>query len=236
MGRVREGVNDHSPPRDGRAERWRQHRADRREEFLDATFRALNRRGPDVTMADIAAEAGVAKPRLYRYFSDKEDLFGAVAERTLRTLWDRLLPTLTVRDKPRNVVRTALEAYVGLVDEYPNVVRFLVGSHFVDRSWEADPVVDNGRKVAKALATLFAEGLGTFGGRTGGAVPWAHAVVGAVAAATEWWLEHRTMSRDELLDYLTTFIWGALDAGLRTEGIALDPDTPITLTSVVTRT
>ncbi|WP_158886716.1 TetR/AcrR family transcriptional regulator [Amycolatopsis anabasis] len=229
-----DSVNGHSG-RDGRAERWRQHRAARREEFLDATFRALNEHGPDVTMADIAREARVAKPRLYRYFADKEDLFDAVAERTLRILWERLLPALNTYGEPRAIVRTALAAYVGLVDEYPNVVRFLVGSHFIDRSWEADPVVDNGRKVASLLAGLFAENLRSFSGDAGGAEPWAHAVVGAVAAATEWWLESESMTRDQVIDYLTPFVWGAIDGALRSEGIVLDADQPISLANLVGR-
>ncbi|WP_169515745.1 TetR/AcrR family transcriptional regulator [Amycolatopsis nigrescens] len=226
-------MDERSTGRDGRSERWSQHRAQRREEFLDATFRALAERGPDVTMADIAAEAGVAKPRLYRYFGDKGDLFDAVAERTLRNLWQRLLPTLEVRDQPRRVVRTALDAYVGLVAENPNVVRFLIGSRFVERSWESDPVLDNGRKVAGVLAAMIARNLKAFGAPAGGAEPWANAVVGAVAAATEWWLETKTMTRDQLVDYLGVFVWGALDAALRSEGIALDPAEPVSLNDLV---
>lgn len=217
---------------DGRTERWRKHREERREEFLNATFRALQRHGPEVTMSDIAAEAGVAKPRLYRYFSDKGDLFDAVAARTMRTVWNALRPTLDLTAPPRQTVHSALDAYVGLVDAHPNVVRFLLGSRFVDRSWEADAMLGNARKIAKLLADVFVQSLDMFDADRAGAEVWAYSVVGAVALPTERWLENRDVPREQLVDYLTTFVWGAIDAALRSKGITLPPDEPVDLTTL----
>lgn len=216
--------------RDGRAERWRDHREQRREAFLDAAFHALARHGSEVTMADIAAEAGVAKPRLYRYFADKNDLFIAVAERSLRALEERMLPALDPALGPKRAIRTAVAAYVHLVAENPNVAWFLIGSGFVDRSHETDPVIGNSRKVAAVLARLFATNLPS--GAAGATAAWAHATVGAVRASTEWWLRTRDLDENALIDYLTTFLWGGMDAALRSEGIALDPDEPIDLVGV----
>ena len=57
---------------DGRTTRWDAHRDQRRAELVQAAVRAIDQHGPDVTIADIAAEAGVSKPVLYRYFTDKD--------------------------------------------------------------------------------------------------------------------------------------------------------------------
>lgn len=46
----------------------------------------------------------------------------------------------------------------------------------------------------------------------GGAETWAHAGVGMVQAAGDWWLERRTLQREELRDYLLMVAWGALEA------------------------
>jgi hypothetical protein len=62
----------------------------------------------------------------------------------------------------------------------------------------------------------------------GGAATWAHAGVGMVQAAGDWWLERRTLSREALRDYLLMMLWGALDGILRAGGSPtrmLGPDT-----------
>jgi AcrR family transcriptional regulator len=126
---------------DGRTERWRAHRLERREEFVDAALRALEKHGPDVAIARIAAEAGVAKPRLYRHFDDKADLFNAVRDRISKLLWKRLTAALDPDDAPAHLVRHGLEAFLSVVDEYPNVFRLLVRPG-------SERLLEDGRKIA----------------------------------------------------------------------------------------
>ncbi|WP_158883136.1 TetR/AcrR family transcriptional regulator [Amycolatopsis anabasis] len=218
-----ENAENHTVP-DGRSERWRERRAARREKFVDATFRAILEHGPDVSMDEIAREAGVAKARFYRYFTDKRDLFDAVAERTMTGLWDRLAPALDFANPSRAGVRKAIKSYVDMIDKVPNVARFLAGSQFVDRSYETDPVLEGGRKLATLMAQAFAAGLDAYDVSSGGVEPWAHATVGAVAAASGHWLETLSMSKRRLTEYLTTYVWGALQAALASEGILVDAD------------
>ena len=66
---------------DARKHRWTSHRDQRRREFVDAALRVLDSDGPELLMDAVAAEAGVSKPVLYRYFSDKAALIDALAER-----------------------------------------------------------------------------------------------------------------------------------------------------------
>src|SRR5690606_41652154 len=63
---------------DGRDARWAAHRSSRRAELVRAARRAVHRRGPHLSLVDLAAEIGTAKSILYRYFTDKSDLQGAV--------------------------------------------------------------------------------------------------------------------------------------------------------------
>src|SRR5687767_9352093 len=56
-------------------------RARKRERLLDAAVRAVRREGPNVSMDEIAAEAGVTKPIVYRAFGDREGLTKALADR-----------------------------------------------------------------------------------------------------------------------------------------------------------
>ena len=56
---------------DARSERWREHRKKVRAEIVEAAFRAIDRLGPDLSVREIAEEAGTAKPKIYRHFTDK---------------------------------------------------------------------------------------------------------------------------------------------------------------------
>lgn len=59
---------------DGRKRRWHQHKVERRNELVDGTIEAIRRHGRFLSMDEIAAEIGVSKTVLYRYFVDKNDL------------------------------------------------------------------------------------------------------------------------------------------------------------------
>jgi len=53
----------------------------RRRQIMDAAIACFRRRGfHQATMAEICAEAGVSAGALYRYFSSKADVIGAIAE------------------------------------------------------------------------------------------------------------------------------------------------------------
>jgi AcrR family transcriptional regulator len=206
-------------PSDGRAERWRQHRLDRRAEFVDAALRALASYGPDVSMAEIAAEAGTAKPKLYRHFADKAALLDAVGERIAATLRDRLSVALDPHAPVNELITGGLHAYLGLVEEYPDAFVLLFNS---------GPALAEGRRIASALGTLFADLLRTLDLDTETAEPGGAVLAGALGAATLWWLEcGRTMTKQALIDYLATVVWGATDAILRKAGVTIDPDQPI---------
>ena len=75
----------HSPPLDGRAERWREHRIARRVHLVDSAMTAFERHGPDANLQQIAQVAGMPKPKIYRHFDDKADLITAVGQRMRAT-------------------------------------------------------------------------------------------------------------------------------------------------------
>jgi AcrR family transcriptional regulator len=215
-----EAVNDGRAV-DGRTERWRAHRLERREEFVDAALRALDKYGPDVAVAQIAAEAGVAKPRLYRHFDDKADLLDAVRDRLAKLLWQRLTAVLDPEDAPAHLVRRGLDAFLGVVDEYPNVFRLLMHPGAA-----SERMTEDGR-IADVLAALIAGQLTTLGIDTEGAEPWGHALAGAVGGATHWWLETRSIGKAALIEHLSTVILGSLERIAREAGVVVDLERPI---------
>src|SRR5690348_6452267 len=97
---------------DGRRERWREHRERRREELVDAAFEALAEHGPQVRMEQIAAAAGIAKPKLYRHFTDRDDLVAAIGERAAAEMLARVTAAVDLDLSLREGIRKTVNAYL----------------------------------------------------------------------------------------------------------------------------
>src|ERR1700759_5248454 len=112
---------------DARSERWREHRKKVRGEIVEAAFRAIDRLGPELSVREIAEEAGTAKPKIYRHFHDKSDLFRAIGEELRDMLWAAIFPSVDfATNSAREVIRRAVDEYVTLVDQHPNVLRVFI--------------------------------------------------------------------------------------------------------------
>ena len=73
------------------APRWQRRPEARRDELLDAAQRLFTRNGlAQTSVADIAAEAGVAKGSVYRYFESKEALLSALKDRFFERMMQRV--------------------------------------------------------------------------------------------------------------------------------------------------
>lgn len=208
---------------DARKDRWNEHRDQRRREFVEAALRALESGGPELLMEAVAVEAGVSKPVLYRYFSDKAELVTALAERGSEVLLARMLPAINSGGPVLDRIAGAVGAYFEVIDEHPKLY-WLTARHDIaeagdgQEAWHPDK-----ESIANALAAVMAEFLRTCGLDCDAAEPWAHGVTGLVQATGEWWLRRRTMSRPRVVGYVTELIWAALTGVLRPAGIELDP-------------
>lgn len=212
---------------DARRERWREHREGRRAEFVDAAIRALAKHGPDVGMEEIAAESGVSKPVLYRYFGDKADLYLAVGERATELLMEAMRPALDEAGSARQRIRRIVDAYFGVLEQWPDLYRFVVRRTFADRHVDADPVYSHKTIIANSVSKMIGTYVRSFGLDSGGVEVWSHGLVGMVQAAGDWWLERQSMTREDVSTYQAQIIWYALDGFLRSGGIVLDPDEPL---------
>jgi AcrR family transcriptional regulator len=202
---------------DGRAARWDDHREARRASLVQAAVAAIDELGPGAGVADIARSAGVSKPVLYRYFTDKSDLHAAVGHWGAAQVVDRLMPVL-VSDLPlRTKVYRGCDEYLGLIAEHPHVFLLLV-----EHRAEGDPLADGKQLVASGFSRLLGDTLRHLGIDASGAEPWAQGLVGLGLATGEWWLRRCTMSRSAVADHLGSFIWHALSGIAAEHGVAID--------------
>lgn len=189
-------------------------RTERRAEMVGAAMDAVRTHGPGVSVAEIAAVAGITKPVLYRHFADRADLQRAVGQEAVELLMGRIAPALAVEDDPASTIHGIIDAFLAGIEAEPELWRFVV-HHPIERTTGAEVVDDAHEQIARMVATLLGERLREDGLDSGGAEVWAQGLVGMVQSAGDWWLERRTMSRAALTGYLTTIIWGGLSGVLR---------------------
>lgn len=204
---------------DGRKRRWHQHKVDRRNELVDGTLDAIRRRGSNVSMDEIAAEIGVSKTVLYRYFVDKNDLTTAVMMRFAQTT---LIPNMAAALKANldgyALTREVIRVYVDTVAAEPEPYRFVMANSSASKN---KAVADSEQIIARMLAVMLRRRMASVGMDTRGAGAWAFHTVGGVQLATHSWMSDPRMPADDLIDYLTMLSWNAL-CGIVEVGGSLD--------------
>lgn len=218
---------------DARSERWREHRKKVRGEIVEAAFGAIDRFGPDVSVRQIAEEAGTAKPKIYRHFTDKDDLFEAVGTRLRDDLWAAIFASIDVATNSlRDIIQRSVEEYVTLVDEHPNVLRFFLQGRVRAQSQSTMRTLNEGRTITLAMAEMLGNELQELDLNRGALELAAFAAFGTATSATDWWLgpeldSPRRMPRDTFVEYLTTIMINVVNGTAQNLGIAMDPDQPI---------
>ncbi|MGW0161998.1 TetR/AcrR family transcriptional regulator [Mycobacterium sp. NPDC003323] len=193
---------------DGRKRRWHQHKVERRNELVDGTLEAIRARGANVSMDEIAAEIGVSKTVLYRYFVDKTDLTTAVMMRFAQTtLIPNMAAALSSDLDGYALVREVIRVYVDTVAAEPEPYRFVMSNNSSSRT---KAVNDSEQIIARMLAVMLRRRMQAVGMDTGGAETWAFHIVGGVQLSTHSWMQNPRMSTEQLIDYLTMLSWSAL--------------------------
>jgi AcrR family transcriptional regulator len=180
-------------------------RLQRRSQLLDAADRVIRRRGAGASMDEIALEAGISKPILYRHFGDKDGLHQALAERYVEALLGDLRAARVTTD-PRANIAAGIDAYLAFIEREPEGYRFLLSAAAQPRT---SAIVDDfRRRLAVDCAFATAERLRRSGLDPELAEPWAYGVVGMVRSVGIWWLDTRAVSREQLVERLTALLWG----------------------------
>jgi AcrR family transcriptional regulator len=190
-----------------RQTRQQTHREVRWRRLLDGVMAVIAREGPAVSMERLAAELGVTKPVLYRYFGDRAGLYRAVAETTVAALMRDLRAALAEPVEPRQLLAETIDAYLSFIEREPQLYRFLMERAVVEHA-EAHAAISHFiRQVGQAVAQVMGEQMRAAGTDLGAAEAWAYGVVGMVQLAGDWWLERRPMPRPRLVAYLTDLLW-----------------------------
>lgn len=204
-----------------------------REMFVAAACRAIAAHGPAVSMDDIARAANSSKPRLYRYFADKDDLYQAIARHMSDDVFARIEPEFNfMLTPPRVALRQAIAGFASAVAENPAIFLFL-RDHPRQRTQQqaatalsltmsrdiADRIIRVVEEVAE-LTTPAPKGIDVV----------THAAVGAMLGASDHWIDtapSRGFDAAAFTDAVTPLIWGMIASFIETKELAIPADEPL---------
>lgn len=192
--------------REGTA-RW----AAQREELLHAAQRAIRKHREETSMEDIAREAGITRPILYRHFGDRRGTAIALRDWMMEPFAASLPPLLygqvdegasrASAAKRREDLKKSLNAFVsqlgGFIEANPELYRFLRTQGMFDDKWEAkegewsDPI-------SEGIGRVLAEIVGERGVAPDTARIWGYALIGMVGSPLEWWAATRRADRFDI--------------------------------------
>jgi AcrR family transcriptional regulator len=79
----------------------------------------------EVRMEDIAAAAGVGKGTIYRYFSDKEELYLALLDRASKQIRERLEQAVREVEGARGQLKAIVAAIISFFDGQPHLLEVI---------------------------------------------------------------------------------------------------------------
>lgn len=219
-------------PLSGQAARWAGQRDRRRAEFVDSAIKVIAEQGPHSTLEDFAAEAGVARTRVYRHFTDRADLERAISARVAAMIVAELEPLWHPEGSARQIIRGAIGAHVRWLAENRNLYIYLrrharPDTETSEQGEQLDGHAGVRRAVADHLTKLFGVYLTLVGIENRTTESLAYAVVGMVESVTERWTEHAEEDSDAIIDQLSAWTWAMIAEALGTVGVELDPDLPL---------
>jgi AcrR family transcriptional regulator len=181
--------------------RFERRRERTRQDLLTAATRVLAEKGLHRTkIADIAAAADVGVGTFYLHFPDKETLFDAVVEETVRRLKTTVDAARSKARTPVDKVRASNVAFLRFARDNREVFKIVFGhaAAYDDliRRAQALFIADIEETIQEGIAA------GVFAPLSPAIV--AQAVIGMATQVIAWWTEHESVPIETLVDTTTT--------------------------------
>lgn len=191
---------------------------ERRQQLLELGLRLFSERAyDDVSIDDIAREAGISKGLLYHYFPGKRVFYVASVRAAAAELLARVAPDPTL-DPPERAQR-GLGAYLTFVEQRAGAYRALFsGGTGIDE--EVAGIIEESRR---AIVDQLLQGMGLAAPRPAFRLA-ARSWIGAVEAASLDWLRQRDVDRETLLTMLVRLLGAAV-----TIAVEEDPEAKLSL-------
>lgn len=203
-------------------------RAERRARVVEAATVAIEKHGIGVGIAQIAEEAGLQRPHVYRLFDGRDDLDAAVAGHAATALIEHVRPTLSRSGTFLRIIEDVVAAAVAWASEHPHLYRFMAARQQT-RALHQQRL---GR--TRFLAEIASASSAYLRASDVDLEPPAGVLAGLMAmvdASIIWWLDQRDEEQDALVARVARQVWLVLRDAARTAGLQLPDDTVLSIGS-----
>jgi AcrR family transcriptional regulator len=174
----------------------------------------IARRGPNASMEELAAEAGITKPVLYRYFGDRAGLYKSLADAWSKQIVQSTSATLDRTWPVVDQIRFLVRAYVDQATEETNLFLTLLAEPTLNHTVTiglSDPLVD-------LLVPSMAPALESNGRTVESSLPLLIGALGIVNNLMTWWFLSKPCTEDELVDMIVDQVWNGVGRWLERPG------------------
>ena len=192
--------------------RSREGRERRRQAVLDVADRMFSERGyHEVSLDELAGDAGISKPGLYAYFGSKEGLYVAALRRASEGLAARVEEAVAgTAGSPEQRMWRGILALLEFIDENRAAWTMLHRERVAGGGRYFEEVDRAHERMAALISELMAEtstARGIAGSALDAAEPLGHAFVGTCESIARWWLDHPEVPRGTVAMHLMNVAW-----------------------------
>lgn len=189
--------------------RRRLSRADRRAQILRVAEQVFSQRGYQGTaLEDIAASAGVTRPLIYNYFTDKDELYLECLHAARGELEAAIVAAAGAHEHPRDMLRAGMIAYFTFVAERGKRWDMLFGGGIAVAGTVAERAEQMRFETVEKIAALIRATAPDHPARA--AAAYAHAMSGAGEQLAKWWRRNPHIPLDDIVQYHFDMVWTGL--------------------------
>lgn len=180
-----------------------------REMLLSAAEKLIRVKGPTVSLAAIAIQAGVTKPTLYREVGDRDALVHALAERLAGRMAESISKLVGQTSVPQEGLRNLVAGYLELAARDRHLYLY------VTAGGTRDDRVQQSLLLADGAVAQFAEPIAAYRAAHDAdpavAVVWSYGLLGALHFVTLWWLRDQETEIELVIDQVTSLLWTGMN-------------------------
>jgi AcrR family transcriptional regulator len=183
--------------------------AERREQLLDIGRQLFAQKGFEATsIEEIAARADVSKPVVYEHFRGKEVLYAVVVDREMQLLLGHFTSALAAPGSPRDLLQRAALVLLDYIESDTDGFRVLTRDAPVTSSGGSFSSLIG--QVAGKVEHILGRQFDDRGYPPGLAALYSQALVGMVALVGQWWLDDRSLDKQQVAAHLVNLAYNGL--------------------------